>query len=324
MGYITKLGALALGIFASAGIALAETPVLRLSALEGGTVNWELDTIKHNGFDTANGFDLQVQAAAGTPASQIAFQAGEADAIVSDWLWVARQRAEGHDYVFIPYSKAVGALLVPKDSTATKLSDLAGGKIGIAGGPVDKSWLILRAYAQKAEGFDLAAGTEQVFGAPPLIFKSALDGELAGAVNFWHFNAKMEVAGMRPLVTVTDAAVALGLDPETPLLGYVVKGEMVREHPELIQGLAAASRAAKDLLATDEAAWDRLRESMNVKTDEQFAALKAGYRAGIPGSAPVDEGAAGRMLALMAELGGKELVGDVKVLPDGVFLQPGS
>ena len=324
MGVISKLGAFALCIAASAGAALAETPVLKLSALEGGTVNWELDTIKHYGLDTANGFDLQVTAAAGTPASQIAFQAGEADSIVSDWLWVARQRAEGQDYVFLPYSKTVGALLVPKDSTAAKLSDLAGAKVGIAGGPVDKSWLILRAYARKVENFDLAGQTEQVFGAPPLIFKSALDGELAGAVNFWHFNAKMEAAGMRPLVSVTDAAVALGLDPETPLLGYVVKGDMVRDHPDLIAGLAKASRQAKDLLATDEAAWDRLREMMNVTSDEQFAALKAGYRAGIPGTAPVDEAAAGRMLALMAELGGKELVGDVTELPEGVFLQPGS
>ncbi|MEO1778983.1 MAG: ABC transporter substrate-binding protein, partial [Pseudomonadota bacterium] len=160
-------------------------------------------------------------------------------------------------------------------------------------------------------------------GAPPLIFKTALQGELGGAINFWHFLAKMEASGMRKLVDVADAATALGLDPDTPLLGYVVKGEMLRDNPALLQGLAAASRDAKDLLATDEAEWDRLRDRMNAKTDAQFDALKAGFRAGIPDAGPVDEDAAARMLALMVELGGSDLVGEARTLPAGTFLQPG-
>ena len=53
-------------------------------------------------------------------------------------------------------------------------------------------------------------------------------------------------------------------------------------------------------------------------------ALKAGFRAGIPAPGPVDEQAAGAMLALMAHLGGEELMGKVTTLPEGVFVQPGS
>lgn len=310
------------GLAASA--ALAEMPKLKAAVLEYGTVNWELDTIKRGGFDTANGFELEVQGVAGGAAAQVAFQGGEADVIVSDWLWVARQRAAGKDYVFIPYSKAVGGVLVPKDSSAETLADLKGGKIGIAGGPLDKSWLILRAYAEQEYGMDLAADTEQVFGAPPLIFKTALQGELDGAINFWHFSAKMEAGGMRPLVSVSEAAIALGLSAETPLLGYVITGETLRERPELAAGLANASRAAKDLLATDDAAWEALRERMKVKNEAQFEALKAGFRAGIPAPGPVDEDAANRMLKLMASLGGEELLGDVTDLPEGLFVQPGS
>ena len=131
-------GALALGMTTCA--ALAETPVLRAAVLKFGTVNWELDTIKHYGLDTENGFTLDVSGVASGSAGQIAFQGGETDVIVSDWLWVARQRAAGKDYVFIPYSKAVGGVMVPKDSTAKTLADLDGKKIGIAGGPLDKSW----------------------------------------------------------------------------------------------------------------------------------------------------------------------------------------
>lgn len=317
------LGA-ALAVLVSATASLAQDAVLRIATQVSGTVNWELTTITANGLDKANGFTLQVQDVAAGPAAQVAFQAGEADVIVSDWLWVARQRAAGDDFVFIPYSRAVGALHVGKDSQAQTLADLKGAQIGIAGGPVDKSWLILRAYAQQEYGMDLAAETEQVFGAPPLIFETALSGDLDAAVNFWHFGAKMEAAGMRPLVTVAQAGAALGLDADTPLLGYVVRGEMLRDKPDLVAGLAAASRGAKEILATDDAAWEALRPQMNAKTDAQFAALKAGFRAGIPAPGPVDEAAAQKMLEIMARLGGEELVGKMTSLPEGVFVQPGS
>ncbi|MCV6597242.1 MAG: ABC transporter substrate-binding protein, partial [Mangrovicoccus sp.] len=285
------------------GPAHADSPVIRAAVLEFGTVNWELDTIQEHGFDTAQGFDLEVQGMAGGSAAKIAFQGGEADVITSDWLWVARQRAAGKDYVFIPYSKAVGGVMVPGASTAQSLADLQGGKIGVAGGPLDKSWLILQAYAAQEYGLDLASSSEQVFGAPPLIYKTALSGDLDGAINFWHFQAKMQAGGMRRLISVTEAAIALGLDPHMPLLGYVLRGEMLRDHPELVHGFAAASRAAKDLLAKDEAEWDRLRPRMKAKTDAQFEALKAGWRAGIPAPGPVDEAQAAAMLELMAQLG---------------------
>ncbi len=300
------------------GSAPASAETLRLAVLKFGTVNWELDTIRHNGLDKAAGFELDVLGMAGGPASMIAFQGGEVDMFVSNWIWVARQRAAGLDYVFIPYSKAVGGMVVPADSPVHELSDLKGAKIGIAGGPLDKSWLVLQAYAQR-QGFDLAGQTEQVFGAPPLIFQQALRGDVQGAINFWHFLAKMKAKGFREVISVADAARALGLDPETPMLGYVVKGEFLRAHPDLVAGFAAASRAAKRILATDDAEWDRLRPRMKAGDDATFAALKAGFRAGIPATSPIDENAASAFLALMGELGGEKLVGKATSLPDGIF-----
>jgi NitT/TauT family transport system substrate-binding protein len=201
---------------------------------------------------------------------------------------------------------------------------MKGGTIGVAGGPLDKSWLLLQALAKKKYGLDLAKEAEAVFGAPPLIYKKALQGEMAGAINFWHYAAKMEAAGMRRLISVTDAAKALGLDPQTPLLGYVVKGELARSKPELIAGFAAASRDAKDILAKDDAEWDRLRPMMNAANDAEFAALKAGFREGIPSPEPVNKAAAGRLLSVLAEIGGAELVGGATTLPDGVFYNVGS
>lgn len=295
-------------------------PKLRGAMLAIGTVNWEISTIKENGFDTDNGFELVVQDYADNGATRVALEGGEADVVVADWIWVARQRAAGKDYVFIPYSRAVGGLVVKADSGIEKLPDLAGKKIGIAGGPVDKSWLILRAYAQKTYGMDLKAETEQVFGAPPLIFKTALQGETAGAINFWHFLAKMKANGMRELVSVSDAAADLGLDPDTPLLGYVLKGSYVAEHPDVARGLQNASRAAKDLLMRDDEVWEGLRAKMRAGSDAEFVALREGFREGIPNGDPVDEAAADRFLQLMAELGGEKLVGKATRLPEGLFI----
>ncbi|MCV3274193.1 ABC transporter substrate-binding protein [Roseobacter sinensis] len=311
--FCTIFGMLAAPLFAS------DLPVIRAAVLKIGTVNWELATITENGLDRANGFVLDVQPFADNSGTRIAVEGGEADIAVADWIWVARQRAAGKDYVFIPYSKAVGGVVVPASSTAKTLADLAGGKIGIAGGPLDKSWLILRAYAQQQYGLDLKAETEQVYGAPPLIFKSAMGDNYAGAINFWHFLAKNKAAGMRQLISVEEAGEALGLDTNTPLLGYYMKESFLAEHPELAQGFFEASRAAKDMLASSDDAWDAIRPRMNAATDAQFDQLRSDWIAGIPERAPVDEAAAGEMLRLMSDLGGPELVGDATTLPAGLF-----
>lgn len=314
-----KLFAIAAAAALIAGQALAEMPTIRAAVLKIGTVNWELATITENGLDEKHGFKLDVQPFADNGATRIAVEGGEADMAVADWIWVARQRAAGKGYVFVPYSKAVGAVVVPGDSPAQSLKDLEGGKVGIAGGPLDKSWLILRAYAQQEYGFDLKASTEQVFGAPPLIFKAGLGGEVAGAINFWHFLAKMKASGMRELISVETAGQALGLNTDTPLLGYFFKEDFLAEHPDLAQAFYNASREAKEMLASSDAAWEAIRPRMNAKTDAQFDQLKADWIAGIPARGPVDVDGANKMLALMNALGGPDLVGEASAVPDGLF-----
>ena len=317
-----RLAACLATLMALALPAAAETPAITVGTLENGTVSWELETIKARGLDAAHGFTLKTLPLAGNPATQVAMNGGEVDTIVSDWLWVAQQRAQGRDYVFLPYSTAVGGVMVKADSPAQTLADLKGKKIGIAGGPVDKSWLILRAYSRLNGGEDIGAATQQIFGAPPLIMAAAESGEVDAAINFWHFQAKMAAKGMRELIDVGTAATALGLDPATPLLGYVIRDAAIKDKPEPWQGLARASAEAKRILATDDTAWDALRPIMNASDDAEFAALRDGWRAGIPAQASVDEAAAQKMFALMAELGGDDLTGGVKELPSGLFWTP--
>ncbi len=307
-------------IWLLAGVAHAEDlPVLRVAVLQIGTVNWELQTIRNHGFDRAHGFQLEVQPFADNGATRVALAGGATDMAVADWIWAARQRAAGRDYVFIPYSKLVGGLVVPADSPVQGLADLKGQRIGIAGGPLDKSWLILRAYASKTYGIDLQHETEQVFGAPPLMFKLGLSGETAATVNFWHFLAKMKAAGMREVVSIAEAAQALGLPGETPLLGYVMRGAYLQEDPDLAQAFYDATRDAKDLLLRDDAAWDAIRPLMGAEDETQFLRLRDDFRAGIPGREPVDQPGVARFLALMAAQGGDALVGQATSLPEGLF-----
>ena len=57
---------------------------------------------------------------------------------------------------WIPYSANIGALMVKGDGSVRALPDLKGKRIGVAGGPLDKSWLLLLAYGREAAGIDLA------------------------------------------------------------------------------------------------------------------------------------------------------------------------
>ncbi len=315
----------ALGL-AFAFLAVALLPVeaqegkVRVAVLEFGTVNWELDVIKHHGLDRRHGFELEVVPVANKQASVIMLQGGAADMIVTDWVWVARQRADGKKLTMIPYSKSVGGVVVPAGSPVRTLADLKGRKIGIAGGPVDKSWILIQALARKKHGVDLATEAEPVFAAPPLLMKMGLSGELDAVINFWHFLAKMEAAGMRRIVDVAEAAQELGLDPETPLLGFVFHDDWAAANPALAKGLREASTAAKRILAESDEEWERLRPRMNASDDAAFVALRDGYRAGIPAAdGAIDFTAAQQLFAVLAELGGEKLTGKAKELPPGVF-----
>ena len=298
----------------------ADSETVRVGALKFGTVNWELDTIMHNGLDTGNGVALEVVELAGKNASAVALQGGAVDVIVSDWIWVSRQRAAGADYTFVPYSLTVGALMVRPDAGISSLADLEGRKLGIAGGPVDKSWLLLRAFGQQQLGRDLADMVEPVFGAPPLLNELMLDGELPAVLNFWHYNARLGAAGMTKLVSVTDMLPALGVDAQPPLLGWVFSEGWAEENAAAIDGMLTASRSAKQLLAESDAEWERLRPMTRATDDITLAALRDAYRAGIPTSFDAqDIDAAETVFSVMAELGGEDLTGGTTALAAGTF-----
>lgn len=318
-----RRGLMTLSIAALLGLAAGQASAqdtVRIGVLQFGTVNWEIDTILHNKLDEANGFKLEQVVLASNDATRIAINAGEVDVIVSDWLFVSRQRAEGIPLTFVPYSTSVGAIMVPPDSTAKTLADLKGAKIGVAGGPLDKNWLMYQALARDEHGLDLAAETEPAFGAPPLLMEKLLQGELAATSNYWNYNAKLEVAGYRELVSGAEAAQALGATGAISAIGYVFNEDWANEHKDAMLGFVKASRQAKDLLAKSDAEWDRLRPLMKIDDDAVFKNTVQRYREGIPNRPIAEEEAdTAKVYDALAKIGGEKLVGPATTMSPGTF-----
>ena len=151
---------------------------LRVGVLQFGTVNWGLDVMQAHNLAQKRGLNLKIVPLASGDASTVALQGGAVDVIVSDWIWVTRQRADGMAVTFAPYSNAVGSLMVKADNGMRGLADLKGKSIGISGGPYDKTWLLLRAYASKKWGMDLSNSVRPVYAAPPLLNELALSGQV--------------------------------------------------------------------------------------------------------------------------------------------------
>ncbi len=310
--------ALAVAVFASTGFSAAADKI-RVGVLKFGTVNWELNTVKEHALDAANGVDVQVSYFAGEEATNVAMLAGDLDVIVSDWLWVSRQRAAGEDFTMAPYSTSVGAVMVKADSPVKTLADLKGKKIGIAGGPDDKSWLLIQALAKRDQGIDLAAENEIVFGAPPLLSEKAASGELDAVLSFWHFCARLEANGFRRLIGAEEAATALGATGQVSALGYVFHEKWASANPAAAMGFVKASAAAKELLGKSDEEWVRLAPVIKAE-GKALETLRNRYRDGIPRRpAADDEADAAKLYGVLEAIGGEKLVGKGKTMSPGTY-----
>ena len=303
----------------AAGVAAAPTAI-RIAVLEYGTVNWELDVIKRHGLDREQGVDVQIAGFASKQATLVALQADSVEASVSDWLWVSRQRNQGGDFTFLPYSTLAGALVVPGDSPIRDLRDLRGMRVGIAGGPIDKSWLLLRALASKRYRIDLDREVEKVFAAPPLLNSQIEAGRIDAVINFWHYVARLEARGMRGVITIAEVARALGITTPVPIIGYVFRERWLREHSDAARGFLRASRRAKQIMLESDEEWERLRPLLRADSEATLAALRDGFRAGIPQRwGDAERRDAAKLFAVLSEVGGPRLVGDQPSLAPGTF-----
>jgi NitT/TauT family transport system substrate-binding protein len=318
---IVSIALMILATLCSSQWAIAADTQVRVGVLKFGTVNWELKSMKHGEFDKANGVDVDIVPYASGDATRIALQGGEVDVIVADWLWVSRQRASGQQLTFVPYSSSVGAIMVAADSGIDSLADLNGKKIGVAGGPLDKNWLLLQGMAKQEHGVDLSADNEIAFGAPPLLAEKTRQGELDAMLNFWHYCARLEADGFKRLVSAEDAAAALGASGPVSAIGYVFSDAWAAENPEAAMGFVKASRQTKELLKQSDDEWQRLGSSGAIKDKgAALTTLRDRFREGIPHRPVADEIAdAGKLYEVLGKLGGPKLIGKSPVMVDGTY-----
>jgi NitT/TauT family transport system substrate-binding protein len=303
-----------------AGPAVADT--IRLAIQKTGTVAWELAVIRAHRLDEQAGLDLSILELASPEAGKVALRGGSADIIVSDWLWVSRERHLGSKLVFYPYSSAVGAVMVAAASPLRSLADLKGKSLAVAGGPIDKSWLMLQG-AMKQDGIDLKTQARVNYGAPALLAEKTLQGEFDANLNYWNFSAALEAKGMRRLAGIEDILPKLGVKGRPAMIGYVFDEVWLTKNPGVLERFLVMTRKAKDILADQDAEWRRIAPLIGATDAATLAIYRERYREGIPRRAIADEEADARTLyRVLTQLGGAELVGTAGDLAPGTFYRP--
>ena len=278
-----------------------------------------LPSIKAFGLDTEAKLDIDATELASTDAGKIAIQGGGADLIISDWLWVARQRAQGEKLTFYPHSSAIGAVMT-KNPAINSVKDLAGKTLGVAGGPLDKSWLMLKAYALK-NGVDLDKTATVLYGAPPLIAEKALQGEIDAALEFWNFAADLEAQGFTRAVELDrcrEGARRQGRRRRHRLcLRRRFRGEEQGRAGAVLLDDEESQGADRDIgqgLGRSHA------QRLGGKDAKTVDIYRKRYVAGAPKRSIAQEEADARTLyGALAALGGEKLVGPGKTLDPGTF-----
>ena len=316
-----KLNVLFIGLclFVSGNSFAAEKTTIRIGVQASGTLEWELAALKDDPQAKPADFQVQIQHVANAEAGKIALQSGAVDMIVSDWIWVSSLRATGADFTFYPYSNTSGALVVAENSPIQTLKDLKGKRLGIAGGELDKNWLLLQALAQK-EQLDLNASVEKTFGAPPLINEQIKQNRVDAVLTYWHFAARLEAQGYRKIIDGRGILKGLGITENVPSIGYVFKQSWAESHKQAINSFFKAGKEAKNRLCTSDAAWQKVIPLTQTEDLAIQTKLRQGYcEGGIEQWGEKEQQAAGRIYTMLRRLSNNQLTGKSENLQPGTF-----
>ena len=297
---------------------------IRLAVQRTGTLSWELEIIRTHGLDKKADLDIQAIELATPEAGKVAIKGGSADMFLSDWLYVSRERALGDAMQFYPSTSTLGGVMVPANSPIKEVADLKGKKLAVAGGPIDKSWLLLQGLAKRGN-VDLRRQATIVFGAPPLLTQKALQGENDATLTFWNFCAELESKGFKEVISTGEVMRKLGAKAPVAILGYAFDGVWATKNKSAVDRFIDAARQAKTILASSEAEWQRLAPRIGANDPKVLALYRQRYRDGIVARSVAEEEADARALyVVLAEIGGSELVGPGRELDRGTFYRAGA
>ena len=299
---------------------IAEDNELVIGLLKYGSVNWEIDIIEKNKLDKKNNIILKKKFFSSKNAAAIALQGKAVDMIVTDWIWVSRQRAENKNYAFYPHSMAVGGIMVKHDSEIMSIKDLENKKLGIAGSSIDKSWLLFRAYSNKILNKDPIKFLKPTYAAPPLLNELILRDKIDAVLNYWHYNSRLKSKGYRELISVEDIIKNLGIKTKIPAYGWVFSNDIAKNKDALINKFLNASKEAKKIMLSSDSEWERIFPLTNAKDRTTLIHLRDAYRNGIPltfGNNEIEE--TKKIFTILARYGGRGLVGVRNEISPGTF-----
>ena len=144
--------------------------------------------------------------------------------------------------------------------------------------------------------------------------------ELDGALNYWNYTARLKARNFKNIISITDVLPSLGIGKALPLIGYVFREEWANDNPKTISGFLKASNEARQILNTNDEEWNRIIKITGAKDKETLSALKRALEMVFLDQdtnlyiEPIKNA-----FKILADLGGKDLVGNSKELADGVI-----
>mgnify|MGYP002661514220 CR=1 FL=1 len=167
---------------------------------------------------------------------------------------------------------------------------------------------------------DLKDIVNPLFASAPILYKKMQDDSLQAAINFWHFNAKLESKNIKALIEISEILKELDIQKDVSFVGWTFDTKFANENKDLINAFLKASKESKEILKNSDEEWNRIKEQMSVKNDKEFEALKNGYKKGI--IEEFDENSIGdlqKVFKILLKEGGEKFVEDSTSLDNSIF-----
>ena len=260
---------------------------------------------------------------ASTEAGKIALKGGSADLMLSDWLWVARERSLGDNLVFYPSSSTLGAVMVPAQSADPGASPISRARSSRS--PAARSTRAGCCCRRWRAAPASISGSRRtiVYGAPPLLSQKALQGEIDATLTFWNFCADLESKGHKRAIAMDDVMKGLGAKGPVAIVGYTFDGGWARATDR--RSIASSTRRARPrrFCASRRPNGSGLRRASASTEPSALAIYRQRYGEGIVRRPIAEEEADARALyRVLAEIGGAELVGPARELARRHVLPP--